>query len=331
MASRDARGVFVSRSFSGLGEPDPLAPLRASGSCKVWSGERPPTREELTLGAQGCRGLLCLLTDRIDRSFLGACPNLEVVSSMSAGVDHIDLDEARARGVAVGHTPGVLTETTADLAFGLMLAAARRIPEADRFVRQGEWTADRRWEPDMMLGRDLHGRVLGVIGLGEIGQAVARRAQGFGMRVLGWTRSGRQVAGVETTSLDALLAEADFSSIHVALTPETRNLVGAGQIAAMKPGAILVNTARGGIVDERALADALGRGHLAAAALDVFDEEPLPAASPLLTAPNLTLVPHMGSASIATRRRMADLAVSNLLAGLAGRGLPHDALAAGSG
>jgi glyoxylate reductase len=200
------------------------------------------------------------------------------------------------------------------------------VAEADRFVREGAWTAERRWEPELLLGRDLHGATLGIVGLGAIGRAVARRAAGFDMRVLGWSRTRREVPGVAHVSFEELLAQSDFVTLHVALGAETRGLLCARALARMKPGAILVNTARGGIVDERALADALAGGRLAAAGLDVFEEEPLPASSPLRALPNVVLLPHIGSASIATRTRMADLAVENLLAGLAGEPLPHDAL-----
>jgi glyoxylate reductase len=239
------------------------------------------------------------------------------------GVDHIDLAAATARGVPVGHTPGVLTETTADLTFALLLAAARRIPEADRCVRAGDWRPERVWEPDLLLGRDVHGANLGVVGLGGIGRAVARRGRGFGMRVLAWSRTRRSLGDldgrVELVSLPELLAQADFVSVHVALAPETRGLLDAGAIGAMKPGAILVNTARGGIVDEAALAEALRTGRLAAAGLDVFECEPLERASPLLGLPNVVLTPHIGSASRATRTRMAERAAENLVAALAGR------------
>jgi glyoxylate reductase len=315
--------VFVTRRLQGLGAPDVLDPLRARAECDIWEAAMPPASAEMRARLAGCQGLLCLLTDPIDRRLLESCRELRVVSSMSVGVDHVDVAAARARGIPVGHTPGVLAETTADLSFGLMLAAARRIPEADRFVREGRWTADRRWEPDMLLGRDLHGATLGVIGLGAIGQAVARRARGFGMRVLGWTRSGRPVEGVESAELERLLAESEFVSVHVALADDTRGLLDARAIATMKPGAILVNSARGGIVDEEALARALASGALAAAALDVFADEPLSPESPFLELCNVVLTPHIGSGSIATRRRMAELAVENLLAGLEGRPMPH--------
>ncbi len=311
--------VFVTQRLPGAG-PERLSALT---DAEVWSGPGAPPPEALRAGAGRADGLLCLLSDRIDAALLAACPALRVISSCSVGLDHIDLAAASARGIPVGFTPGVLVEATADLTFALLLAAARRIPEADRFVRAGHWTPERRWEPDMLLGRDVHGATLGILGLGAIGRAVARRGRAFGMRVLGWSRSRRAVPGVESVERHALLERADFVSIHVALAPETRNLVDAAAIARMKPGAILVNAARGGLVDEAALARALESGHLAAAALDVFAEEPVAPGSPLLRAPNLVVTPHIGSATVTTRARMADLAVDNLLAGLEGRPLPH--------
>ncbi len=322
----DARPrVFVTSDLGVLGLPELLRPVQDHAAVEVWSGDHPPSPEELLQGSHEAEGILCLLTDRIDAALISGSPRLRVISSMSVGVDHIDLPAAEARGIAVGHTPGVLTETTADLTWALLLATARRVVEADCFVRAGRWTKSRRWAPDMMLGTDLHGATLGLIGLGAIGQAVARRASGFGMRVLGWTRSGRAVPGVDAVPLEELLAQADFVSVHVALTPDTRDLLDARRIASMKPGAILVNTARGGIVDEPALAAALSEGRLAGAALDVFAEEPLGPQSPLLNAPKLVLAPHVGSASIRTRQRMATLAVENLVAGLLGRPLVHAA------
>ena len=290
---------------------------------EVWPERGAPSPEDLARGAGEADGLLCLLTDSIDAGLLVRCPRLRAISSCSVGVDHVDLEAATARGIPVGHTPGVLTETTAELAFALLLAAARRVVEADRFVREGRWAWANRWEPDGFLGRDLHGATLGIVGLGPIGRAVAARARAFGMKLLGWSRTRRRVAGVEWVALEDLLRRSDFVTIHVALAPETRGLLDASAIGRMRPGAVLVNTARGGIVDEAALADALRRGRLAAAALDVFEHEPLEAASPLRAAPNLTLTPHIGSASVRTRTRMAELAVENLLAGLEGRPMPH--------
>jgi glyoxylate reductase len=289
----------------------------------VWPHSGPPDREALTAGAREAEGLLCLLTDAIDAEFLEVCPRLRVISSCSVGLDHVDLERATRRGIPVGYTPGVLAETTADLAFALLLAAARRIVEADGFLRAGRWTWERRWDPDGFLGRDVYGATLGVIGLGAIGQAVAARARGFGMRVLGWSRTPRKLAGVEFVELSELLAASQFVTVHVALTPETRGLLDASALARMREDAILVNTARGGIVDEVALSATLRSGRLAGAALDVFASEPLDSSSPLLDAPNLVLTPHIGSASVATRSRMADLAVENLVCGLEGRAMPR--------
>lgn len=311
--------VFATRHLPG----GALERLAERAEVEIWPGPAAPSPEALLAGARDADGLLCLLSDRIDAELLGNCQQLRVVSSCSVGVDHIDLEAASARGIPVGFTPGVLVETTADLTFGLLLAAGRRIPEADRFVREGRWTREQGWNPELLLGRDLRGATLGIIGLGAIGRAVARRASGFDMRVLGWTRSGRAVPGVETVALDALLERSDFLSIHVASAPETRNLIATAAFARMKPGAVLVNAARGGVVDEDALVAALTSGRLAAAALDVYASEPLDPGSPLFDAPNLVLTPHIGSASIATRTRMADLAAENLLAGLEGRPLPH--------
>lgn len=265
--------------------------------------------------------LICVLADTIDAALLERLPLLRVLSSVSVGLDHVDLAAATAAGILVGHTPGVLVETTADLAFGLLLAAARRIAEGDRMVRAGAWQGG--FALDAHLGRDVHGATLGIVGLGAIGQAVARRAAGFGMRVLGWSRGPQQVQGVERVGLDALLARSDFVSVHVALTPTTRGLIDARAIARMPRHAILVNTARGGIVDEAALADALRSGRIAGAGLDVFAQEPLPANSLLCALENVVLTPHIGSATVATRARMAEVAVANAVAGLRGERLPH--------
>lgn len=276
-------------------------------------------REELA----GCEGLLCLLTDRVDDKLLAANPQLRFISSMSVGVDHIDVTAATARGIPVGNTPGVLVETTADTTFALLLAAARRLVEADRYIRGGHWRLENAWSPDFFLGKDVAGSTLGIVGLGEVGQAVARRAQAFGMRVLAWNRSARDVAGVEAVALDELLGASDFVCVTVALNADTRNLINAQRLALMKPDAVLVNTARGGIVDELALADALSHGRLAAAALDVFATEPVPADNPLLSLPNVVTTPHIGSATLATREKMANMAAANALAALAGERMPH--------
>jgi glyoxylate reductase len=276
-------------------------------------------RDELA----ACHGIICLLTDRIDRPLLQTMPRLQFVSSVSVGVDHIDVKALTERGIPVGHTPGVLVDTTADAAFALLLAAARRVAEGDRYIRAGNWTPGHRWSPDFFLGKDVSGATLGIIGLGAIGQAVARRAAGFGMRVIGWTPSGRKVKGVDAVSLEELLLRSDFVSVHLALTAATRHLLDADRIATMKPGAVLVNTARGGIVDERALAQALDDGRLYAAGLDVFEREPIAMDNPLLHHPRVVVVPHIGSATTLTRARMIDIAVHNAIAALQGQPMPH--------
>jgi len=302
---------------------DALQRVAAHCELDTWEEFSPMPRQELQARLQDCDGLICLLTNRIDAELVAACPQLRFVSSMSVGVDHVDVAALTARGIPLGHTPGVLVDTTADLNMALLLAAARRIAEGDRFVRDGQWDPAAPWYPTMFAGKDLSGATLGIIGLGEIGQAVARRAAGFGMRIVGWTRSGRQVPGVESVDLDELLGQSDFVSVNVALTDATRNLLDAAAIERMKPGAVLVNTARGGIVDEVALAAALQRGHLFAAGVDVFAREPVEPDNPLLALPNVVLAPHIGSATERTRGRMAALAADNMIAALQGRPMPH--------
>jgi lactate dehydrogenase-like 2-hydroxyacid dehydrogenase len=274
--------------------------------------------------AREAEGLLCLLTDNVDAALLDAAPKLRAVSTMAVGYDHIDVDAATARGIVVANTPGVLTETTADMAFALLLAAARRLPEAERAVREGRWTT---WSPLFLAGTDLHGATLGIVGLGAIGSAVARRARGFDMRVLYTARAPKPDAeaelGVTYAPFEELLAQSDFVSVHVPLTPETRHMFDDQAFARMKPTAVFVNTARGAIVDETALLRALGSRAIAAAAIDVTENEPLPKHDPLLRMPNLLVTPHIASASVATRTRMADLAVENLLAALDGKQPEH--------
>jgi len=284
--------------------------LAAAGhTVDVWEGDVPPAPAVLRERAAGADGLLCLLTDQVDRALLDAAPRLRAVATFAVGVDNIDLAATAARGIPVGNTPDVLTDATADLTFALLLAAARRIVPAAGAAVDGSW---RTWDPTGFLGADVHGATLGLIGHGRIGQAVARRARGFDMTVL-HTRE---------TPLDELLAASDFVSLHVPLTPQTRHLIDADALRAMKPSAILMNTARGPIVDQTALRVALTEGWIAGAALDVTDPEPLPADDPLLAAPNLLVVPHIGSATRTARERMAAMAVDNLLAGLAGEPMP---------
>ncbi|KGE04063.1 2-hydroxyacid dehydrogenase [Pseudohaliea rubra] len=300
-----------------------IAELGQHCDMDCWSGPGLLPADRLRLALAAADGVVCLLTDRIDAALLAAAPRLRFISSVSVGLDHVDLEAATGRGIPVGHTPGVLVDATADTAFALLLAAARRIAEADAFVRGGHWRPETAWSPDFFLGRDLAGATLGLVGLGAIARAVARRAAAFGMRVVAWNRSPRTVPGVEVLPLDDVLAASDFVSVHVALAPQTRGLLDAQRLAQLRPGAVLINTARGGIVDEAALADALISGHLGGAGLDVYEREPLPAESPLLTAPNTVLAPHIGSATALTRRRMADLAAANALAALRGERMPH--------
>ncbi len=281
----------------------------------------PPSREQLLERVRGVDGLLCLLTEKIDGELMDAAgPQLRIISSMSVGVDHIDVSAATARGIPVGNTPGVLTDATADQAFALMLAAARRITEAERFLRAGKWVT---WQPSLLLGADLVGATLGIVGFGRIGQAIAKRAQGFDLRVIYHSPNAEPAYGAQPVDLDTLLHESDFVSINVPLKAETRHLVNAKFLAKMKPSAILVNTARGGVLDQNALYDALKANRIFAAALDVTDPEPLPMDCPLLELENCIIVPHLGSASKKTRDMMSLLAAQNLIAGLKGERLPH--------
>ncbi|MEH6633903.1 MAG: D-glycerate dehydrogenase [Halioglobus sp.] len=314
-----SKHVFVTHQLPG----ERIHELARQCDMHVWMGSGLLPAGELRQQLVGCQGLVCLLTDRVDRSLLDAMPDLEFVSSMSVGVDHIDVRALSDRGIPVGNTPGVLVDTTADTTFALLLAAARRLGEADRYIRAGNWGADKAWSPDFFIGKDVSNATLGIVGLGAIGQAVARRAAGFGMRVISWSRSQPEVPGVENVSLQELLARSDFVSVHVALTADTRNLLDAQRIAMMKPGAVLVNTARGGIVDELALAEALDSGQVFAAGIDVFEQEPVAMNNPLLRHPRVLLAPHIGSATILTRAAMADIAANNALAALQGQRMQH--------
>ncbi len=312
--------VYVTRRLPGTA----LERLAAETDLRLWEGELPPPREVLLAEAREAEGLLTLLTDRVDRELLVQAPRLRAVSNMAVGYDNIDVAACSERRIAVGNTPGVLTETTADFAFALLMAAARRVVEADAFVRAGRWKT---WDPGLLLGQDVHGATLGIAGMGQIGQAVARRARGFGMRILYTDEVARPQIEAETgaqrVDKDTLVREADFLTLHVPLTPHTRHFIGARELAMMKPTAWLINTARGPVVDQRALAEALAAGRPAGAALDVTDPEPIPMDDPLLRLPNVILAPHIASASLATRSRMADMAVDNLLAALAGQRPPH--------
>jgi glyoxylate reductase len=313
--------VFVTRELPG---DDALPPLQAQAEVAVWAEDSPPPHEEIVRRAADADALLTMLTDRIDAAVLEAGTRLRVVANMAVGYDNVDVPAATERGILVTNTPGVLTETTADLAWALLMAAARRVAEGDRLTRSGGWKA---WHPSFLLGRDVHGATLGIVGLGQIGQAMARRARGFDMRLLYHTRTRRREVeaelGLEWVELERLLRESDFVSLHVFLSPQTRHLIGERELALMKPTAILVNTARGPVVDQRALYRALREGRIAAAGLDVAEEEPIPVDDPLLTLDNVTITPHVGSASVATRGKMAATAVENVLAVLRGEPPPN--------
>ena len=300
---------FVTRQLPG----DALDRLRTAHDVEVWDQDAPPPRDALEAGLADADGLLSLLTDPIDAELIAGAPELVAISNYAVGVDNVDLSAATARGIPVGHTPGVLTDSTADLAVGLMLAIARRIAEGERQVRSGGWGT---WGPEWMLGGDLHGATVAIVGGGRIGQAVARRLGGFACHVDVVGRSSRD-------ELRARLADADFVSLHVPLTDATRGMIGEAELRGMRPGAYLVNTARGPIIDPAALRTALSEGWIAGAALDVTDPEPLPPDDPLLEAPNLLVIPHLGSATHSTREAMADLAVENLMAALDGKPMPR--------
>jgi glyoxylate reductase len=300
---------FVTRQLPG----DALERLAAAHDVEIWPQRTPPPYEELRRRTADAEALLSMLTDRVDAALIEGSPQLRAIANCAVGHDNIDVAAAGARGIPVGNTPDVLTGATADLAFALLLSAARRLPQSAAAIPAGEWVT---WDPQQFLGVDVHDATLGIIGRGRIGDAVARRAAGFDMEVLVHSRSN----GIP---LDELLERSDFVSLHCPLTPDTRHLINAAALARMKPTAILINTARGPIVDQKALAEALRSRTIAGAALDVTDPEPLPADDPLLDTPNLLVVPHVGSATHATRERMADLAVENLMAALDGRPMPH--------
>jgi glyoxylate reductase len=281
-------------------------------------------KAELIAGARECVGIIPTVSDRIDAEFLDACPQLKVVANFGVGTNNIDIAAATARGIVVTNTPGVLTAASADVAFGLILAAARRFGEGERLIRERAWTG---WEPLQLLGQDVSGATLGVVGFGRIGQAVARRAQAFDMRVLYWNRTrlepGEELSlNVEFRERDALLAEADIVSLHVAYAPETHHLIDDAALARMKPTAVLVNTARGPVIDEKALVRALVAQRIAAAGLDVFEREPQ-LEPELYALPNCVLLPHLGSATIGTRTKMGMMSVDNLLAVCSGEKPPN--------
>lgn len=310
--------VFVTRIIRDAG----LSLVKEFCDAEIWQDDLPPTREALLEKVRGMDGLLCLLTDRIDGEVLDAAGSqLKVVSNHAVGFDNIVVPDATARRIPVGNTPGILTDATADFAFALLMSAARRVNEAERYLRAGKWKT---WGPSILLGMDFVGKTLGLVGFGRIGQAVAKRAAGFDLRVIYYDPGAEPVFNATpVNSLDALLRESDFVSVHTPLNDSTRRMVNADFLSKMKRNAILVNTSRGGVVDQGALFHVLKSQQIFAAALDVTDPEPLPMDSPLLTLENCIIVPHIASASEKTRDDMARLAANNLIAGLKGERLPH--------
>ena len=294
-------------------DPQGIDVLKNAGlTVDVWPGPEPMPDAILRDRVRGCVGLVSMLTDPVDANLMTLGP-LKVVAQHAVGTNNIDLKAAQSQGVRVAHTPGVLTAATADLAMALLLSTARRIVESDRYVREGRWKG---WSPTLMRGMELNGAVLGIVGMGRIGQAVSQRAEAFGMQVIHHSRSGG-------CSLEDLLAQSDVISLHCPLTPETHHLIGQEAFEQMKPSAILINTARGPVVDESALVDALETGQISGAGLDVFEAEPQIHPG-LISNPSVVLLPHIGSATIATRRKMGLMVASDLVRGIAGEPLLHE-------
>jgi glyoxylate reductase len=312
--------VFVTRRIPDIG----LHRIEQHCDGEIWPGQMPPPYDLLQSTVADCDGLVSLLTDKIDAALLDAAPRLKVVSNYAVGFNNIDVAAATARGIAVGNTPGVLTDATADMAFCLLIGAARCLVAGHQYTLSGQWKT---WEPLGHLGQDLAGRTLGIVGMGRIGYALARRCQGgWGMKVLYYdmfkSEKAEKDLGARHVDFDTLLAEADFVSVHTDLNEKTRGLFSTAQFQKMKRTAVFVNTARGPIVDEKALYQALKNGTIFAAGLDVTDPEPPARANPLLTLPNVILAPHIASATVGTRNAMAEICANNLIAGLSGEKLP---------
>ncbi len=313
--------VFITRRLPKID----LEQLHQIAEVEIWTERQPPPTSVLLSKVKQIDGLLCLLTDSIDKQLIKTGKSLKVISQMAVGYDNIDIPAATARGIPVGNTPGVLTNATADLTWALLMAAARRIVEAEKFVQAGQWKT---WEPTLLLGADLNGSTLGIVGLGRIGQAVARRARGFEPKILYYSRHRKELAleqslGVEYVDLATLLMKSDFITLHASLSAETYHLINHASFQLMKSSAILINTARGALIDTQALEQAVSTNQIAGAALDVTDPEPIPLDSPLLKLDNVIITPHIGSASYQTRFKMAQMAVNNLIAGLEAKRLPH--------
>lgn len=311
--------VFVTRLIPEVG----LDKVRAACEADIWTEPLPPSAEELRQKVADCEGLLCLLTERIDAALMDAAPRLRVISNYAVGFNNIDISAATQRGIPVGNTPGVLTDATADMAFALLISAARRIVESNRYTLEGKWKT---WEPRGHIGQDLAGRTLGIVGLGRIGYAMAQRCHGgWGMKILYHDQRANPHAerelGAAKVEFDTLLAQSDFVSVHADLNDTTRGMFNAAAFRKMKPTAVFVNTARGPLVVERDLAEALKHGVIFAAGLDVTDPEPPTMDNPLLALPNCIVAPHIASATTATRDGMADIAADNLILGLRGEPL----------
>jgi len=299
--------------------------IRKVADVKVNDSYGTPSREVLLREVADVDGLYCNITEKIDAQVLEAGKKLKIVASMSVGFDHIDLETATKRGILATHTPGVLTEAVADETLGLMLAVARRLVEGDGYVRDGSWKL--KWSPMLLVGRDVYGKTLGIYGLGRIGIAVAKRAKGFGMKIIYYDAFRNEEAekslGIEFKPKEDVIRESDFLSVHVPLLPETKNSIGPKEFLMMKKTAFLINTARGGVVDEKALIEALKAGTIAGAGLDVFEKEPVDVDNPLLKMKNVVVEPHLASGSIESRTSMAVLAAQNMVAGLTGQVPPN--------
>jgi glyoxylate reductase len=313
--------VYVTREMPERG----LRVIKEKFNAEVWTDYAPPPKKIIIEKAAKVDALATLLSDKIDAEVYDAAPNLKIIAQMAVGFDNIDIAEATKRGICVTNTPGVLTETTADFAWALLMAAARRTVEADQYVRSGQWKVS--WHPMMMQGRDVYGVTLGIVGLGRIGCAIAKRAQGFNMKVLYYDVIRRpdfeKEYNIKFTEMDQLFKEADFITINTPLTKETVHLVDEKKLKSMKKTAYLINNARGPIVDEKALYKALKEGWIAGAGLDVFEQEPTPKENPLLRLPNVVVAPHISSASFETRSRMAEMVAENLVAFFEGKTPPN--------
>lgn len=309
--------AFITRTLL----PEALAIVEQVADVDLWPDEWPPAVDEMRRRSAAADGILTTIMDRVDAALFDAAPNLRAVSQLSVGLDNVDVAEATRRGIPVGNTPGVLSKSTADLAFALLLGAARRTSESERWLRAGGWRLA--FHPTHWLGQDVHGATLGIVGLGQIGREIARRAQGFDLRVIYYSRTRNPAAeteyGATYADFPTLLAASDFVILSVPLTPQTHHLIGTAELAAMKPTGILINVSRGPVVDPAALYEALRSGVIRSAALDVTDPEPIPPDDPLLTLENLVITPHIGSAALPTRLNTMQLAARNLVAGLTGQ------------